>query len=316
MRRAVVSWVCCLLVVGSFAFAQSPPTPTPGPPPVTSVPSSVPVAPVHLTDVTQDNVVEAFSTSELVGLALKLLLLFIFLRLGDWFTRWSLRNRPALGTLLSGWMPPISLVAAALAFLMILDVVIPEHPTARAVVVALLVLFVFWAGREVLQNVAAGAVLIARRAVRVGEYLRVGDDAGRVVSVSLRGVELQADDGSRIFLPGRRLQTEVATHAPGAGRAAPVSVTCPIPGAGTVAADRVQRLCRRLVILSPRRAPNSPVLVHVDGDAAHVTLTATPFDSTEAGALEAEFTRRVRETFAPVHSQEEASDGREGDVES
>jgi len=254
---------------------------------------------------------ETFSTVLLIGLAAKLFLLFLILRLGDWFTRWALRRRPDLGALLAGWMPPVRLVVAGVAFLLILDVVIPEHPTARAVVLVLLLLFIFWAGREVLQNIAAGAVLIARGAVRVGEYLRVGDEAGRVVSVSLRGVELQADDGSRIFLPGRRLQTDVATHAPGGGRAAPVSVTCPLPGNGSVPADHVQRLCRRLVILSPRRAPHSPVLVHVDGDVAHVTLTATPFDSAEAGALEAELTRRVRETFLPIRSHKESSDSQE-----
>ncbi|MEE2780436.1 MAG: mechanosensitive ion channel domain-containing protein [Myxococcota bacterium] len=314
MRRAVLSCMFCLLVLAPLAIAQIPESPAP-PGPGASGPSVVVEPPVNIGHAIQDEMVEAVSTSQLVGLAVKLLLLFLFLRLGDGLAGWSLRNRPDLGALLSGWMPPLRLGMAALAFLMVLDILIPEHPTARAVVVVLLVLFVFWAGREVLQNVAAGAVLIARRAVRVGEYLRVGDDAGRVVSVSLRGVELQADDGSRIFVPGRRLQTEVATHAPGGGRAAPVTVTCPIPGEGSVPADRVQRLCRRLVILSPRRVPQSPVLVHVDGDVSHVTLTATPFDSAEAGALEAELTRRVRETFAPVVPLDEIPETREPNPE-
>ena len=244
-------------------------------------------------------VVSAFSTSRLVRLALQLGALLILLRAGTWWSLRHGRSRGSLGYRLGNWMPTLRVVAGFAAFLLIFDALVPGHPTARPVVAILLFVAVLWAIREVFQNAAAGAVLLARRSVRVGQHLRVGDQEGRVRSVTLRGVELEAADGSRVFVPGRRMQTDVATFAPGTGRAAPVSVTCPLPTAGHLHADEVQRLCHRLVLMSPRRAPGSPALVHVDADVAHVTLTVTPFDSEEAGSLEAELTCRVRETFEP-----------------
>lgn len=250
-------------------------------------------------DTLGDGFYDAFSFGRMGGLLVQLAFLFIaltllerlFHRLGDW--------RPAVGTRFRRLLPTIRLAFAALACLLVILAVTPDHPMARAVVVGGIAIAVLWSARDVLRNGAAGAVLIARRAVRVGEWLRVGEHEGQVVSITLRGVELEADDGTHTFVPGLRLHTEAATHAAGHARAAPLTIHCMIPPTVDLPPETIATLSRRLALLSPRRAPASPVVAEVDAATGDLRLTATPFDHQESQAMAAELIRRLREALAP-----------------
>jgi hypothetical protein len=246
-----------------------------------------------------DTLYDALSPSHLLALAVQLLLLFAtliaFQRLLDRYSRShaeSLRSARR-------WLPAIRLGFALIAGLLIIRAVLPDHPTARAVVVAGVLIAVLWASRDVLRNAAAGAVLIARHAVEVGQYLKVGDHEGLVVSVTLRGIELQAPDGTHTFVPGLALHTHPAIHAHDQGRAGPITLCCHMPETLDMAPEAASKLCRNLALLSPRRAPGSPVIVHIEANNRSIWITATPFDHREAQALETELTGKIRQALAP-----------------
>lgn len=247
-----------------------------------------------------DSLYDALSPSHLFALFLQLLLLFgLLFLLQRAINRWN-ATHPESGRRTRRWLPAIRLGFALVGALLIVKALLPDHPTARAVVVAGVLIAVLWASRDVLRNAAAGAVLIARHAVEVGQYLKVGEFEGLVVAVTLRGIELEAPDGTHTFVPGLALHTNPAVHAHDQGRAGPITLHCHIPDDLELAPENASKLCRRLALLSPRRAPGSPVIAHVDTASRDIWITATPFDHREAQALETELTGKIRVALTPA----------------
>ena len=246
-----------------------------------------------------DSLYDALSPSHLFSLSLQLFLLFgVLFLLQRGLVRW-IAAHPESGRRTRRWLPAIRLAFALVGALLIVKALLPDHPTARAVVVAGVLIAVLWASRDVLRNAAAGAVLIARHAVEVGQYLKVGEFEGLVVAVTLRGIELESPDGTHTFVPGLALHTSPAVHAHDQGRAGPITLHCHIPDGLKLAPESAGKLCRRLALLSPRRAPGSPVIAHLDTASRDIWITATPFDHREAQALETELTGKIRIALTP-----------------
>ncbi len=239
---------------------------------------------------------ELLSFGETVSVGLIVLALVLGVKLWEAIVGQLARWRFGVAATLVRWLPPTRLLLAALALLAIVSVVTPAEPAARAVVIAGVLVTVLWSAREVLRNLAAGAVIIAGQAVRTGDYVQVGPHAGRVRSVTLRGLELEQPDGSHTWVPGVLLHTDVAHRAPGRGGAAPVVVTArPHTATALARPEALVDLVRRLAMLSPRRAPGTPVLVSWDEQAALVHITVTPYTVAESEALRHELQRRLRE---------------------
>jgi hypothetical protein len=254
-----------------------------------------------------DTLYDALSPSHLLALAVQLLLLFAALIASQRLLKRYGGRHPETMRSARRWLPAVRLGFAMLAGLLIIRAVLPDHPTARAVVVAGVLIAVLWASRDVLRNAAAGAVLIARHAVEVGQYLKVGDHEGLVVSVTLRGIELQAPDGTHTFVPGLALHTHPAIHAHDQGRAGPITLCCQMPETLEMTPEAASKLCRNLALLSPRRAPGSPVIVHLETTNRSIWITATPFDHREAQALETELTGKIRHALSTKPSPESES---------
>jgi hypothetical protein len=271
----------------------------------TGAPHSIESSALHAFN---DSLYDALSPSHLFALSLQLFLLFgLLFLLQRAIIRWN-ATHPEAGRRTKRWLPAIRLGFALVGALLIVKALLPDHPTARAVVVAGVLIAVLWASRDVLRNAAAGAVLIARHAVEVGQYLKVGEFEGLVVAVTLRGIELESPDGTHTFVPGLALHTNPAVHAHDQGRAGPITLHCHIPDELELAPENASELCRRLALLSPRRAPGSPVIAHVDTASRDIWITATPFDHREAQALETELTGKIRVALTPaVAPQEEVS---------
>ena len=246
-----------------------------------------------------DSLYDALSPSHLFALSLQLFLLFSLLFLVQrMLARWNAAH-PESQRRTRRWLPAIRLAFVLVGALLIVRALLPDHPTARAVVVAGVLIAVLWASRDVLRNAAAGAVLIAGHAVEVGQYLKVGEYEGLVVAVTLRGIELESPDGTHTFVPGLALHTNPAVHAHDHGRAGPITLHCHIPDDLELAPESANKLCRRLALLSPRRAPGSPVIAHLDSASRDIWPTATPFDHREAQALETELTGKIRVALTP-----------------
>jgi hypothetical protein len=243
---------------------------------------------------------EAFAFDRILGVVARLFILWLGLQSFDGLVPRAARWRLGIAHTLEAWAPTVRLTFGGLMLVVIIDAVTPEQPEARAVVAGGLVLTVLWSAQAVLRNAAAGAVIIARRAVRVGEHMRIGETAGRVTSVTLRGVELEDADGSRTFVPGLLLHTEMTTHGPSGARASAVELIWrPSPEATECDPEELRGVARRLALLSPRRAPGTPVLVHQHPHSGDLRITLTPYDRVESDALRLEVTRRLTAAFAP-----------------
>lgn len=242
--------------------------------------------------------VEAFAFEHILLLVAQLAFLYLALRVYDWWADRLQHWKVPLGATMKSWLPTVRLVSGGVAGLVIVRAVTPDIPAARALVVLAVVTAVLWSGRVVLRNAAAGAILIARRAVTVGEFVEVGDHSGRVRSVTLRGVELEGEDGSRIWVPGVLFHTDHVRYAPGRAHAMPVTVERPIPPEARHRLEAIRSLARQMAQLSPRRAPGTPVLVTLDDRAWRLGVTMTPYDRAEAEALRVELTQRLEDAVA------------------
>jgi hypothetical protein len=246
---------------------------------------------------------EALAFDRVLGVMARLFVLWLGLKLFDDLVPRAARWRLGIAHSLEAWAPTVRLTVGGLMAVVIIDAVTPDEPQARALVAAVVILTVLWSAQAVLRNAAAGAVIIARRAVRVGEHLRIGEIAGRVTSVTLRGVELEDADGSRTFVPGLLLHTETTTHGPSGARASAVEMTWrPSQEAAQCDPEELRGLARRLALLSPRRAPGTPVLVHQQAHTGDLRITLTPYDRAESDALRLEVTRRLADAFAATHA--------------
>jgi len=64
-----------------------------------------------------------------------------------------------------------------------------------------------FAAQDALGNIIAGISLFAQKHFKVGDYLKVGDNEGRVVNLGLRSFILERRDGSRVSIPNRTINT-------------------------------------------------------------------------------------------------------------
>jgi len=247
---------------------------------------------------------QALGADRLLSVLVRLVFLWLCLRLYEELISRAARWRLAIAHSMSAWAPTVRLTTGGLMMMVLIDAMTPEQPAARAIVAGGVVLAVLWSGQAVLRNAVAGAVIIARRAVKVGEHLEVGELSGEVLSVTLRGVELEAADGTRTFVPGLLLHTELTSHGPVGVRARAIQLTWRIP-THIEAKDHeeLRGLAKRLTLLSARRAPGTPVLVHRASDDS-LRITVTPYDRAESDALRLEITRRLAEAYEP-HSENE-----------
>lgn len=116
--------------------------------------------------------------------------------------------------------------------------------------------------REQVQDVAVGFSLVARRRLREGDRVHVGEHAGTVRRVGLTRVELRGADGAVVWVP-TRLLGQGALVIGHAKHTVPVAVT--VQAAPERAADAVE-LARRTALFSPFRAVGSGVEVRDAGD--------------------------------------------------
>lgn len=62
--------------------------------------------------------------------------------------------------------------------------------------------------QAITQNFVSGLILLAERPVRIGDRIKVGDQAGRIGRISVRATQIVADDGSRFIVPNSELITK------------------------------------------------------------------------------------------------------------
>ncbi|MDA9112815.1 mechanosensitive ion channel [Gammaproteobacteria bacterium] len=66
-------------------------------------------------------------------------------------------------------------------------------------------LAIAFAAQDALGNILAGISLLVQKHFAVGDYLKIGENEGRVVNLGLRSFILEARDGSRVSIPNKSI---------------------------------------------------------------------------------------------------------------
>ena len=71
--------------------------------------------------------------------------------------------------------------------------------------------------------------------------------------------------------------------------------------------EELRGIARQLALMSPRRAPETPVLVHQDKQSGELRITLTPYERSESDALRLEVIRRLTLAFEGHKAEAEHS---------
>lgn len=66
--------------------------------------------------------------------------------------------------------------------------------------------------KDLIENFAAGLLIMATRPFQPGDWIMIGDKEGRVVEVGWRGTFLDTFDGRRVIVPNANVVTDVVTN--------------------------------------------------------------------------------------------------------
>ncbi len=181
---------------------------------------------------------------------------------------------------LASWLGWAQLAATAIVLSMVVVRLLDAAPDFGLWTLALTTgAMVLVLGRP-LQSVWSGQLLRLRLRLREGDRISVAGHAGVVREIGLLRVELLCENGTVVIVPNRVVAQEVVTVEPGRGTAS-VRVRVPIEqGSLTEAAERL----RRAALMSPYRAPGSPIVVTREDTAktALVEMQAWSFDAVRA----------------------------------
>lgn len=80
------------------------------------------------------------------------------------------------------------------------------------ILLVIIALVLFFAGRSLLDNFAAGLVLQAGSLFDVGDQVAIGDEAGTVAEIHGRAVLVETVDGRQVHIPNRKVLTDVVVN--------------------------------------------------------------------------------------------------------
>lgn len=180
-------------------------------------------------------------------------------------TRFMLRLGLKRRRLISMGGALFSLSAWVLAFVVIAVRLLRAAPTLTLGVLTLIAVASVLVLRRQLENLAAGVGLAMRSRLREGDRIAVGEHQGVVRRVGFTRVELHQADGSRLYLPNRRVSTEVVAIGP-ARYSVPLQVS--LYRDHPWSAEEIHR-ARLLAGLSAYRDPSSGVVVEAEGGSEH-----------------------------------------------
>lgn len=154
------------------------------------------------------------------------------------------------------WLPVLALVAIVLYVAVALHWLLDRGGLGWTVPLLIIAAGVA-AGWGVMRDVADGVVVRSSQAYRVGDYLSLGELAGRVVDLGWRSLVLETRDGTVATLPYSHLARRVVQRAPRADHAHFHVFRLPLPDG--VPVPELKRAVRRALLLSPwclyRREP-------------------------------------------------------------
>jgi len=118
----------------------------------------------------------------------------------------TMANQRRIETLMKALKDALSFVLFVVAVLMIL----PEFGVNIGPIVAglgLASVVLSMAAKDLVTDFLAGFFMIIEGEVNIGDMVKIGDDKGKIVAITLRRMILQGSDGSVYIIPNREIKT-------------------------------------------------------------------------------------------------------------
>ena len=146
------------------------------------------------------------STSTVLTIAASVWLLILFASWGEEYARRLLRNRNLTGATstlhLMRWVVDLLIIFAGVFVTLHYFGV---NPTAALAGLGVGGIAVAFAAQKTLENVIGGVSLIFDQAVRVGDFLKVGDTSGTVADIGLRSTRIRTLDRTMVSVPNGQI---------------------------------------------------------------------------------------------------------------
>jgi len=146
------------------------------------------------------------STSTVLTIAASVWLLILFTSWGEEYARRLLRNRNLTGATstlhLMRWVVDLLIIFAGVFVTLHYFGV---NPTAALAGLGVGGLAVAFAAQKTLENVIGGVSLIFDQAVRVGDFLKVGETSGTVKDIGLRSIRIRTLDRTVVSVPNGQI---------------------------------------------------------------------------------------------------------------
>jgi small-conductance mechanosensitive channel len=132
-----------------------------------------------------------------------------------------------------------------------------------ALVVSALSVGIGFGLQAITQNFVSGLILLAERPVKIGDWVRIGDQEGDVRRISVRSTEIESGDKSTLIVPNSELITKTIRNMTLANPQGRVQIKFQVPLSTDVA--RLRQVLLDLYAAHPGVQESPPPAFYIDG---------------------------------------------------
>ncbi|KLD79283.1 DUF3772 domain-containing protein [Xanthomonas hyacinthi] len=142
-----------------------------------------------------------------------------------------------------------------------------------ALVVSALSVGIGFGLQSITQNFVSGLILLAERPVKIGDWIRIGDQEGDVRRISVRSTEIQVGDFSTLIVPNSELITKILRNMTMAGPLGRMQIQFAVSLGTDVV--KLRELLLELYLAHPGVLEDPAPSVFIDSiDSGHITLNS------------------------------------------
>lgn len=195
-------------------------------------------------------------------------------------------------------IPQVRLAVIVLALLFVVPLVIEPTTENVLVVVGTAGLALGFAFKDYVSSLIAGVVAIYERPYRRGDWVRIGDAYGEVLSVGLRSLRLVTPEDSVVTVPHSHMWNSNIFSDNDGSRSLQCTVNFYLRPQHDVA--RVRQKLHDVALASPYLALDRPVAVLLEEKpwGSHYRLKAYPIDARDQFAFKSDLAMRAKEALA------------------
>jgi len=240
-----------------------------------------------------NDLVKDLTQIDLMRIVVTVIVAWALLKFVHWVFPWLASRSPSRFRLsLTSLVPLFQLAIIIGTIASIIPLIMETTPEKLLLAFGVVSISLGFAFREYASSLIAGVVTVLERPYRVGDWIKIGDAYGEVISVGFRAVELRTPDDSVVLIPHKKLW-DTMIHNDNKGNREHLCVA-DFYLHPEHDAESVQQSLRMVALTSPFLQLQRPisVVVHEKPWGTHYRLKAYPIDGREQFSFISDLTVR------------------------